>query len=74
MPGDTNTSGSIRFGPFELSLETHELSKNNYRLKLGGQAIQVLELLLTRPGGIVTRDELQQKLWPNTGFVTPSTG
>ena len=74
MPEDTKTSGSIRFGPFELSLETHELSKNNYRLKLGGQAIQVLELLTARPGRLVTREELQQKLWPDTSFGDPEHG
>ena len=74
MPGDTNTSGSIRFGPFDLSLETHELSKNNYRLKLGGQAIQVLELLTDRPGKLVTREDLQKKLWPDTSFGDPEHG
>jgi eukaryotic-like serine/threonine-protein kinase len=74
MPGDTKPSGSIRFGPFELSLETHELSKGNYRLKLGGQAIQVLELLTARPGRLVTRDELQQKLWADISFGDPQHG
>src|SRR5215472_10996970 len=60
--------GSIRFGPFELSLATHELSKHGTRLRLRGQSIEVLELLIARPGEIVTRDELKHQLWPNEGF------
>jgi DNA-binding winged helix-turn-helix (wHTH) protein/tetratricopeptide (TPR) repeat protein len=60
--------GSIRFGPFELSLATHELSKHGTRLRLRGQSIEVLELLIARPGEIVTRDELRHQLWPNEGF------
>jgi DNA-binding winged helix-turn-helix (wHTH) protein/tetratricopeptide (TPR) repeat protein len=59
---------SIRFGPFELALTTHELSKHGTRLRVRGQSIEVLELLIARPGEIVTRDELRHKLWPNEGF------
>src|ERR1700757_3524850 len=61
-------SGSIRFGPFHLLLATHELSKHGIRLRLRGQSIEVLELLIGRPGELVTRDELMQKLWPNESF------
>src|ERR1700757_1312977 len=61
-------SGSIRFGPYELSLGTHELSKHGIRLKLRGQSIEVLELLVGRPGKLVTRDELMQRLWPKESF------
>jgi DNA-binding winged helix-turn-helix (wHTH) protein/tetratricopeptide (TPR) repeat protein len=60
--------GSIRFGPFELSLATHELSKHGTRLRLRGQSIEVLELLVVRPGELVTRDDLMHKLWPNESF------
>jgi DNA-binding winged helix-turn-helix (wHTH) protein len=55
---------SIRFGRFELSADTGELRKDGVRLKLSGQAIQVLTMLVASPGKLVTREELQQKLWP----------
>jgi len=61
-------SGSIRFGPYELSLATNELSKHGIRLKLRGQSIEVLELLVGRPGELVTRDELMRRLWPKESF------
>src|SRR5215472_1748154 len=60
--------GAVRFGPFELSLETEELRKNGVALKLSGQAIQVLAMLTANPGKLVTREELQQKLWPGDSF------
>jgi TolB-like protein/DNA-binding winged helix-turn-helix (wHTH) protein/Tfp pilus assembly protein PilF len=59
---------SMRFGLFEVSSESGELRKNGVRLKLSGQAIQVLLTLLEVPGRLVTREELQQKLWPGTSF------
>lgn len=58
----------IRFGPFELFSDGGELRKNGTRLKLSGQAIQVLVKLLENPGQIVTREELQQELWPGASF------
>jgi TolB-like protein/DNA-binding winged helix-turn-helix (wHTH) protein len=58
----------IKFGPFELSPDSGELRKNGTRLKLTGQAVQVLITLLEKPGQIVTREELQQKLWPGSSF------
>ena len=60
-------SAPIRF-PFELSPESGELRKNGIRLKLTGQAIDVLILLLENPGRVVAREELQQKLWPGASF------
>jgi len=59
---------AVRFGPFELSLETQELRKNGIPLKLSGQAIQVLAMLSANPGKLVTREELQKKLWPADSF------
>jgi tetratricopeptide (TPR) repeat protein/DNA-binding winged helix-turn-helix (wHTH) protein len=58
------TLGSVTFGPFELLLDTQELRKHGVPVKLAGQAIQVLIVLVARPGQLVTREELQQKLWP----------
>ncbi len=56
----------IRFGVFEADLRTGELRKNGVKLKFSGQPFQVLALLLERPGEVVTREELQKRLWPDT--------
>jgi Tol biopolymer transport system component/DNA-binding winged helix-turn-helix (wHTH) protein len=56
----------VRFGAFEADLLTGELRKNGVRLKFGGQPFQVLAILLERPGDVVTREELQKRLWPDT--------
>jgi cholera toxin transcriptional activator len=58
-----------RFGLFELDLSAGELRKSGIKLRLQGQPFQVLTLLLERAGEIVTREELQQKLWPTDTFV-----
>jgi cholera toxin transcriptional activator len=59
----------VRFGVFELDLSAGELRKNGVKLRLQGQPFQVLALLLDRAGNVVTREELQQKLWPSDTFV-----
>jgi DNA-binding winged helix-turn-helix (wHTH) protein/Tol biopolymer transport system component len=64
-----NLSQRIRFGPFELDLQSLELSKSGVRLKLQGQPLKVLGFLLERPGQLVTREELRQHLWPADTFV-----
>src|ERR1035437_6886439 len=56
----------LRFGTFELDLETEELRRSELKLKFSGQPLQVLAILLERPGRIVTREELQKRLWPDT--------
>jgi TolB-like protein/DNA-binding winged helix-turn-helix (wHTH) protein len=58
----------VCFGVFEVNLETAELRKQGIRIRLPGQAFQVLEALLLRPGELVTREELKQKLWPSDSF------
>jgi Tol biopolymer transport system component/DNA-binding winged helix-turn-helix (wHTH) protein len=58
----------VRFGPFEVLPDSAELRKNGIRLKLSGQAIQILITLLERQGEIVTREELQHELWPGANF------
>ncbi len=58
----------IRFGVFELDLRSAELRKQGIRIRLPGQSFQVLEALLLRPGELVTREELKQKLWPSDSF------
>ena len=59
----------VRFGPFELDIQLGELRKSGIRLKLQGQPIQILEMLLAKPGELVTREEIQQRLWPADTFV-----
>jgi DNA-binding winged helix-turn-helix (wHTH) protein/dipeptidyl aminopeptidase/acylaminoacyl peptidase len=57
---------SIRFSGFELDPRTEELRKDGVKLKFRGQPFHVLAMLLERPGEVVTREELQQRLWPDT--------
>ena len=64
-----NQKRIAKFGVFELDLSAGELRKSGVKLRLQGQPLQVLALLLERPGEVVTREELQQKLWPSDTFV-----
>ena len=64
-----NSSDRARFGPFEVDLHTHELWKFGTRLKLVGQPFEILAVLLSKPGELVTREELRTKLWPGDTFV-----
>jgi Tol biopolymer transport system component/DNA-binding winged helix-turn-helix (wHTH) protein len=65
---------SVSFGRFELSAESGELRKDGIRLKLSGQAILVLTVLAANAGRLVTREELQQKLWPGASYGDPEHG
>src|SRR5262245_32588734 len=66
MPNEAATSQAIRFATFEVDLQAQELRKAGLRLKLTGQPFQVLAILLEQPGVVVTREELQKRLWPDT--------
>ena len=59
----------VRFGAFELDLRTGELRKAGVRVSLPDQPFQVLKALLERPGDLVTREDLRQRLWPAETFV-----
>jgi cholera toxin transcriptional activator len=59
----------MRFGVFEVDLTEGELRKSGMKLRLQGQPFQVLAVLLERPGELVTREELKQRLWPSDTFV-----
>src|SRR3954466_15397982 len=61
--------GRLRFGIFEADLRTGELRKRGMRTRLQEQPFQVLAVLLTRPGELVTRDELRDRLWTADTFV-----
>ncbi|MGO9269276.1 MAG: winged helix-turn-helix domain-containing protein [Terriglobia bacterium] len=60
------TVRAFRFGAFELDPRARELRKGGLRVKLEGKPLQVLELLLERPGELVTRKELRERLWPDS--------
>src|SRR5580700_9899952 len=61
--------GRLRFGVFELDLRSGELRKHGLRVRLQEQPFRLLEMLLERPGEVVTREELQKRLWPADTFV-----
>lgn len=60
---------TITFGVFELDVGAGELRKSGRKLRLQGQPLQILILLLERAGDVVTREELRQGLWPSDTFV-----
>jgi DNA-binding winged helix-turn-helix (wHTH) protein/tetratricopeptide (TPR) repeat protein len=55
----------VRFGVFEVDRQTGELRKSGLRVRLADQSLQVLILLLARPGHMVSREELAAALWPD---------
>ncbi len=59
----------VRFGVFEADLLTRELRKRGVRVRLQEQPFRLLQALLERPGQIVTREEIKEKLWPDDTFV-----
>jgi TolB-like protein/tetratricopeptide (TPR) repeat protein len=61
--------GTVRFGPFDVDLRTGELRKKGFKIRLQDKPFQILAALLERPGDLVTRDELQRRLWPADTFV-----
>ena len=67
MPVGENQT--FRFGPFQLDTQCGQLRKDGVGLKLQGQPIQVLEILLQNPGQLVTREEIRQRLWTSDTFV-----
>ncbi len=59
----------IRFDAFELDTRTGELRKHGIRIRLPDQSVQILLMLLERPGEIVLREEIRLRLWPNNTIV-----
>jgi eukaryotic-like serine/threonine-protein kinase len=59
----------FKFGSFEADLDGGVLTKSGIRIKLQDQPFQILALLLERPGQVVTREEIRQKLWSENTFV-----
>ena len=59
----------VRFSTFELDMRAGELRKQGVKIKLQEQPFQILSMLLERPGEVVTREELRNRLWPSDTFV-----
>src|SRR5262245_20523908 len=62
-------SEAVRFDDFEVDFLTRELRKGGVKVRLQEQPFQILAMLLERPGGVVTRGEIRDRLWPNGTFV-----
>ncbi|HKN36613.1 MAG TPA: tetratricopeptide repeat protein [Terriglobales bacterium] len=59
----------MRFGVYDFAPQTQELRKQGMRVRLEGQPLAILKMLLGRPGELVTREELQKELWAADTFV-----
>ena len=58
----------VRFGTYEIALHSGELRKAGVRISVQQQPLRLLEILLERPGEVVTREELRSRIWPNESF------
>ena len=61
--------GTVRFDVFEVDRQAGELRKQDVKVALQEQPFQILQMLLEHPGKVVTRDELQKRIWPTDTFV-----
>jgi DNA-binding winged helix-turn-helix (wHTH) protein/tetratricopeptide (TPR) repeat protein len=69
MAGVVPNGRRYRFGPFELNTGEESLARNGTRVKVQDLPYRLLVMLLERPGEIVTREEVRQRLWPENTFV-----
>jgi TolB-like protein/DNA-binding winged helix-turn-helix (wHTH) protein/Flp pilus assembly protein TadD len=69
MQENQQRDGRLRFGVFDVDVRAGELRKHGLRVRLQEQPFQILAMLLEHPGQVVTREELQKKLWPADTFV-----
>jgi len=69
MPGLAPKGTRYRFGPFELNTGEDSLARNGTRVKVQDLPYRLLVMLVERPGEIITREEVRQRLWPENTFV-----
>lgn len=69
MNDSANSAANAHFGDFEFNSQAGELRKQGIPVKLQGQPIEILAMLLKRPGQLVSREELRKKLWPGDTYV-----
>jgi TolB-like protein/Flp pilus assembly protein TadD len=60
---------NLKFGVYEVDFRAGELRKRGVRIRLQEKPLQMLGLLLSEPGKVVTREELKKRLWPDETFV-----
>ena len=70
----STSSGPVRFGVFEIDLDSGELRKQGIKIKLHDQPFRILVMLVERPGQVITREELCRALWPADTFVDSDLG
>jgi TolB-like protein/DNA-binding winged helix-turn-helix (wHTH) protein/Tfp pilus assembly protein PilF len=58
----------VRFGTFEVCIQSGEVRKSGLRIKVQQQPLKLLELLLERPGEVINREELRSRVWPDESF------
>jgi eukaryotic-like serine/threonine-protein kinase len=71
---DERNGRVLQFGAFELETGTGEIRKHGTRIRLQGKPLQLLQALLDRPGGVVTREELRDRLWAADTYVDFESG
>src|SRR4030095_5657493 len=64
----------VQVAGFQLDNDAGELSRNGRKIRLPGQSLRILQILLERPGEVVTRDELRERLWVADTFVDFDAG
>jgi eukaryotic-like serine/threonine-protein kinase len=69
MPDPSRTTGAVRFGPYEADFAGAELRKNGRKIKLQDRPFDILQILLERPGEVISREEFCKRLWPADTFV-----
>ena len=69
MPGVVPNGPRYRFGPFELNTAEESLARNGTRVKVQDLPYRLLVMLLERPGEVLTREEVRQRLWTENTFV-----
>ena len=69
LPLERRSSNVRRFATFEVDLRARELRKGGIRIRLQDQPFEILAAMIERPGEIVTREELRDRLWPAGTFV-----
>src|ERR1700675_1582311 len=60
---------TYRFGPYYVDIPAGQLRKHGAKIRLAGQPFEILVMLLERAGQVVTREEIQHRLWSNETFV-----
>jgi TolB-like protein/tetratricopeptide (TPR) repeat protein len=66
---ESTDARTLKFGSFELDVRLRELRTGSTRVRLQEQPFEILRLMLERPGDVVTREQLRQRLWPAGTYV-----